>query len=108
MWKILATGFGRFSNVKRLLLALLLQAAHETLRLEETISASTLPGSQVDADAVALRLDVLVNRLVLLRTGEASEFINERPDLKRNVEDLEATLATIDKLVPGLPNPEIV
>jgi signal transduction histidine kinase/DNA-binding response OmpR family regulator len=142
MWKILATGFGRFSNVKRLLLALLLgflavaviansvlivnrqealgrvsrynltwllsQAAHETLRLEETISASALPGNLVDADAVALRLDVLVNRLVLLRTGEASEFINERPDLKRNVEELEATLATIDKLIPGLPNPDVV
>src|SRR4051812_30780916 len=142
MWKILAAGFGRFSNIKRLLLALLLgflavaviansvlivnrqealgrvsrynltwllsQAAHEVLRLEETISASGLPGANIDADAVALRLDVLVNRLVLLRTGEAAEFIAERPDLKRNVEELEATLATIDKLVPGLPNPEVV
>jgi signal transduction histidine kinase/DNA-binding response OmpR family regulator len=142
MWKLLAAGLGRFSNIKRLLLALLLgflavavvansvlivnrqealgrvsrynltwllsQAAHEVLRLEETISASVLPGANIDADAVALRLDVLVNRLVLLRTGEASEFINERPDLKRNVEDLEATLASIDKLVPGLPNPEVV
>ncbi|HYD06466.1 MAG TPA: ATP-binding protein [Reyranella sp.] len=142
MWKVLAAGFGRFSNIKRLLLALLLgflavaviansvlivnrqealgrvsrynltwllsQAAHEVLRLEETISASALPGANIDADAVALRLDVLVNRLVLLRTGEAAEFIAERPDLKRNVEELEATLATIDKLVPGLPNPEVV
>jgi signal transduction histidine kinase/CheY-like chemotaxis protein/HPt (histidine-containing phosphotransfer) domain-containing protein len=142
MWKVLAAGFGRFSNVKRLLLALLLgflavaviansvlivnrqealgrvsrynltwllsQAAHEVLRLEETISASSLPGNHIDADAVALRLDVLANRLVLLRTGEAAEFISERPDLKRNVEELEATLATIDKLIPGLPNPEVV
>ena len=142
MWKVLAAGFDRFSNVKRLLLALLLgflavaviansvlivnrqealgrvsrynltwllsQAAHEVLRLEETISASALPGANIDGDAVALRLDVLVNRLVLLRTGEASEFIAERPDLKRNVEDLEAALATIDKLIPGLPNPEVV
>ena len=37
---------------------LLSQAAHEVLRLEETISASALPGSPVDADKVALRLDV--------------------------------------------------
>ena len=142
MWKVLATGFDRFSNVKRLLLALLLgflavaviansvlivnrqdalgrvsrynlvwllsQAAHEVLRLEETISASALPGNHIDADAVALRLDVLANRLVLLRTGEAAEFISERPDLKRNVEELESTLASIDKLIPGLPNPEVV
>ena len=142
MWKILAAGLGRFSNVKRLLLALALgflavaviansvlivnrqealgrvsrynltwllsQAAHEVLRLEETISASALPGNHVDADAVALRLDVLVNRLVLLRTGEAAEFIAERPELKRNVEELEATLAAIDKMIAGLPNPDTV
>jgi len=142
MWKVLGAGLGRFSNVKRLLLALALgflavaviansvlivnrqealgrvsrynltwllsQAAHEVLRLEETISASALPGNNVDADAVALRLDVLVNRLVLLRTGEAAEFISDRPDLKRNVEELEATLATIDKMIAGLPNPDVV
>jgi len=142
MWKVLAAGLGRFSNVKRLLLALALgflavaviansvlivnrqealgrvsrynltwllsQAAHEVLRLEETISASALPGNHVDADAVALRLDVLVNRLVLLRTGEAADFIAERPDLKRNVEELEATLATVDKMIAGLPNPDTV
>jgi signal transduction histidine kinase/DNA-binding response OmpR family regulator len=142
MWKILAAGVDRFSNIKRLLLALALgflaiaviansvlivnrqealgrvsrynltwllsQAAHEVLRLEETISASALPGNQVDADAVALRLDVLVNRLNLLRTGEAADFIAERPDLKRNVEELEATLATIDKMIAGLPNPDTV
>ena len=142
MWKVLAAGVGRFSNVKRLLLALALgflavaviansvlivnrqealgrvsrynltwllsQAAHEVLRLQETISASALPGNHVDADAVALRLDVLLNRLVLLRTGEAAEFIAERPDLKRNVEELEATLAAIDKMIAGLPNPDTV
>jgi len=142
MWKVLAAGLGRFSNIKKLLLALALgflavaviansvlivnrqealgrvsrynltwllsQAAHEVLRLEETISASALPGNHVDADAVALRLDVLVNRLFLLRTGEAAEFIAERPELKRNVEELEATLATIDKMIAGLPNPDTV
>jgi signal transduction histidine kinase/DNA-binding response OmpR family regulator len=142
MWKVLGAGIGRFSNLKRLLLALALgflavaviansllivnrqealgrvsrynltwllsQAAHEVLRLEETISASALPGNNVDADAVALRLDVLVNRLVLLRTGEAAEFIAERPDLKRSVEDLEATLTTIDRMIAGLPNPDVI
>src|SRR3954465_13989371 len=109
MWKVLAAGLDPLSNVKRLLLALLLgflavavaansiiivkrqealgrvsrynltwllsQAAHEVLRLQEVVSASGLPGSRIDGDAVALRLDVLVNRLVLLRAGEAAEFI---------------------------------
>ena len=98
VWKVLAAGLGRFSNVKRLLLALALgflavaviansvlivnrqealgrvsrynltwllsQAAHEVLRLEETISASILPGNHIDADAVALRLDVVLFPMV--------------------------------------------
>ncbi len=85
---------------------LLSQAAHEVLRLQEVISASTLPGSHVDADAVALRVDVLANRMVLLRTGEAAEFISERPELQRSVEQLEASLPVIEKLVAQLPDPQ--
>ena len=85
---------------------LLSQAAHEVLRLQEVISASALPGSHVDADAVALRLDVLANRMVLLRTGEAAEFISERPELQRSVEQLEASLPVIEKLVAQLPDPQ--
>src|SRR5262249_37102990 len=80
---------------------LMSQAAHEVLRLQETISASALAGSKIDADDVALRMDVLMNRLVLLRTGEAAEFLAERPDLKRGVDELETSLATLEKLVPG-------
>ena len=86
---------------------LLSQAAHEVLRLEETISAAALPGSRVDADAVALRVDVLANRMVLLRTGEAAEFISERPELQRSVEELEASLPVIEKLVTQLPDPQV-
>src|SRR6476646_1411040 len=119
MWKILATGFGRFSNVKRLLLALLLGflavavIANSVLIVNRQealgrVSRYNLTWLLSQAAHETLRLEELVNRLVLLRTGEASEFINERPDLKRNVEELEATLATIDKLIPGLPNPDVV
>src|SRR6516162_8836677 len=46
---------------------LLSQAAHEVLRLEESVSASALPGGLSDADDVALRRDVVLNRLVLLQ-----------------------------------------
>src|SRR4026209_2560954 len=46
------------------------QAAHEVLRLEEVISASTLAGRQVDRDAVALRLGVVANRPGVSRTRD--------------------------------------
>jgi len=86
---------------------LMSQAAHEVLRLEEVVSAAALPGSRVDADAVGLRVDVLANRMVLLRTGEAAEFLSERPELQRSVEELEATLPVIEKLAPQLPDPQV-
>src|SRR5260370_40588676 len=86
---------------------LLSQAAHEVLRLQEVISASVLPGNHIDADAVALRVDVLANRMVLLRTGEAAEFLSERPELRRSVDDLEANVPVIEKLVDQLPDPQV-
>src|SRR5258707_9559839 len=113
MWKVLAAGFGRFSDVKRLLLALLLgflavaviansvlivnrqealgrvsrynltwllsQAAHEVLRLEDTISASALAGANIDADPDALRPAAPVNRPRLLRTGDAPGVLAQPP-----------------------------
>lgn len=86
---------------------LLSQAAHESLRLQETIAAAALPGSQIDADDVMLRLDVLSNRLTLLQKGEAADFIVARPDLKVTVVALSSALATVETLVKGLPDPQI-
>jgi signal transduction histidine kinase/CheY-like chemotaxis protein/HPt (histidine-containing phosphotransfer) domain-containing protein len=86
---------------------LLSQAAHEVVRLQDIIATSALPDSPIDSDAVALRLDVVLNRLVLLRTGEAAEFLDQRPDLKRAVDDLETALKTVERLSPQLPDPKI-
>ncbi len=86
---------------------LLSQAAHEVLRLQEVISASTLPDSPVDADAVSLRLDVVANRLTLLRSGEAADFLDRRPDLKQSVEELKTTLARVQALSSKLPDPKV-
>jgi signal transduction histidine kinase/CheY-like chemotaxis protein/HPt (histidine-containing phosphotransfer) domain-containing protein len=86
---------------------LLSQAAHEVLRLEESVSASALPGGLSDADDVALRRDVVLNRLVLLQTGEAGEFLAARPDLKRGVDELASALKTIEGLTGNLPDPKV-
>ena len=86
---------------------LMSQAAHETLRLQETIDAAALPGSDIDADDVTLRLDVLTNRLALLQKGEAADFVGERPDLKAIVAELSTSMATLEILVSGLPDPKV-
>jgi len=87
---------------------LMSQGANETLRLLEAVSASAVPGSGVDTDDVALRLDVLANRLSLLKLGEAAEFIQSRPDLVETVALLERTLRTIAPLIEVLPSLDAV
>ncbi|HYC64082.1 MAG TPA: ATP-binding protein [Reyranellaceae bacterium] len=86
---------------------LLSQAAHESLRLQEVISAAALPGSDVDADDVGLRFDVVSNRLTLLRKGEAAEFIVTRPELKEAVDGLASALAKIEPLIEKLPDAKV-
>jgi PAS domain S-box-containing protein len=83
---------------------LLSQAAHESLRLQEVISAASIPGSDVDADDVGLRLDVVSNRLTLLRKGEAADFISSRPELKATVEMLSERLNKVEALSEKLPD----
>lgn len=86
---------------------LMSQAAHESLRLQEIIGAAALPGSKVDGDDVALRFDVLSNRVNLLHKGEAAEFIQMRPDLKAIVSDLSRDLESVGKLIGELPDPGV-
>lgn len=85
---------------------LMSQGANETLRLLETVSASAVPGSGADADDVDLRLNVLANRLSLLKRGEAADFIQSRPDLVETVALLERTLTEITPLIAALPSAE--
>ena len=83
------------------------QAAQETLRLQETIVAAALPRSTVDADDVALRLDVLRNRLGLLRSGEVGDFIRAQPGLEAKVDALGAAIAAVERQIVASVTPEV-
>ena len=83
------------------------QAAQDALRLQETIVAAALPGSTVDIDDVALRLDVLRNRLSLLRSGEVGDFIRSQPGLGAKVDALAAAITTVESQVAAQPTPEL-
>src|SRR5215510_5295946 len=88
--------FGRFRGLKRMLL----------------LSALSFIAIAVVANSVVIvqRQEALgrVSRYNLTwLMSEAAEFLAERPDLKRGVDELETALATIEKLVPGLPDPQV-
>ena len=78
-----------------------------SLRLQEVISAAAIPGAQVDADDVGLRLDVVSNRLSLLRKGEAADFINSRADLRTTVDVLADSMAKVEALAEKLPDAKV-
>ena len=87
---------------------LMSQGASETLRLLEAVSASAVPGTSVTQEDVDLRYSVLINRLNLLRVGEAAEFIRSRPELVATVAELDRTLAALPPLIDALPAPSAV
>jgi signal transduction histidine kinase/CheY-like chemotaxis protein len=77
---------------------LLSQAATETVRVAEVVAAAAVPGSTIEHDDIAMRFDILENRLSLLQNGEAAEFIQARPDELATIADLGASLAAARSL----------
>jgi len=72
------------------------QAAHETLRLQESLAAHTLPNNLVSLEDVSLRLQILENRIGVLTQGEVGEFIRSNPDFLGTVTKLKELLPQID------------
>ncbi len=81
------------------------QGATELTRLEERVAMTAVPGSGVDADEVALRLDVLAGRVALLRTGEVEEFTRNDPSIGAIIDHLGAVVDQARPLVDDLDSP---
>jgi two-component system, cell cycle sensor histidine kinase PleC len=82
------------------------QAVNETLRLEQRAAAFRL--GKVGADEVALRLDILHNRLGLLRDGDVAAFTAHDPEQMAVIADLAAVLDELDPLIDMLDQPGTV
>ena len=78
------------------------QASTELVRFQERVVEFALPGGEVDQEEVQLRLDVLANRVTLLRSGEAGELIRADPVLAGIVAKLDHAIAEADGLLPAL------
>ncbi|MDQ2103277.1 sensor histidine kinase [Azospirillum isscasi] len=77
------------------------QTVGEVTRLEQRILASALPGTNVDAEEVQLRLDIVRNRIGVLGRGQASLFMDRYPQHRRTVTRLEEALSRVGVILAG-------
>jgi len=75
------------------------QAVVELAKLQQRIAAYMVPGSDVDRDEVQLRLDILANRVGLLRGGEMAELVAGNRELCTVIDDFAAAVEKAQPLV---------
>ncbi len=80
---------------------LISQAGLEVGRLEIAASAAALPDSDTDEDEVGLRLDIVANRVGLLRSGEVAEFVASSPEWGATVTALGNAVKKASGLLAG-------
>ncbi len=81
------------------------QAVAEFARLEARVAAAGIVGTQVDADEVQLRLDILGNRLQVIGDGEFEEYALQDPDNAHIRDELAATLERVQPMIEHLERP---
>lgn len=85
---------------------LLSQAGVEVARFQAAAAASAVPNSGVGAEDVQLWLDIVMNRVRLLNSGEVRDFFLISPDLANIKRDFEDTITAAQPLVDHIGNPE--
>jgi len=81
------------------------QALTEFNRLAFEVAAFTMPDGGVSQDDVQLRLDIMYNRLGILRRGDLREVGERKPEQKAAIDELETALGEIQSLVERLDQP---
>ena len=75
------------------------KAPTELLRFQERLRAYAAPGSGVDREEVLLRLDILNNRVRLMQSGEAAEFIERNLEHSATVQAFASLVVDLSKMV---------
>ena len=82
------------------------QASAQVVRFQERVAEYGLPGVDVDADEVKVRLDVLTNRVQVLTAGEGGELIGTDPALTEIVAKFAQAVIKADTLLGDLDKVE--
>ena len=75
------------------------QALSEIQSFERLIDAAAVPGARADADELMLRLDILFNRLEILKGGDFAHFLASKPQQGEAVDAFAQALTRIDALL---------
>jgi two-component system, cell cycle sensor histidine kinase PleC len=81
------------------------QALAELQQLQYRVAAFGFAGSPVGKDEVLLRLDILFNRLQVLRGSELAAFTDAQPEQKALVDGFAATLQELQLLIESIEEP---
>ena len=80
----------------------------ELLRLEVDVASYAVPGSGVNKDMVQLRLQILLNRIGLLKDGQVDAVLEREPVLRGVVDQLAQTSSHIQALAADIDRPSSV
>lgn len=84
------------------------QAAMEVARLQAAVGGYAATGGESARDAVELWIDLVANRIAVLRQGESGAFIRGNPELTAIVDQVAATIEASRALLPRIDDPDIV
>ena len=84
------------------------QAVNETLRFELRIADSVNHADAEHAEEIRTRLDILFNRLGILKEGMISAYIERYPDEKGAIDKLDSVLHEIEPLIGRIGQPGTV
>jgi diguanylate cyclase (GGDEF)-like protein len=82
------------------------KAVSEFLRLEQRLSEFGAPDSPVDRDEVALRYDIVVNRVKILTEGQFQIVVEPHPDQQSTLRRFQETIAAVEPLIQALERPD--
>jgi diguanylate cyclase (GGDEF)-like protein len=78
------------------------QAAMEVTRLQAAVGAFAIRDGEAERDAVRLWLDIILNRVTLLESGEVGDFARGSPELAAAVAEFKAVAAAAPPVVETL------
>jgi signal transduction histidine kinase len=83
------------------------QALTEFHRFEYRVAATAVPDAGADKDEIALRFEILQNRLGILSSGDLATFTDRHPEQKAVVDGLASALDAVETLVARIDDPGV-
>src|SRR4051812_4159208 len=84
------------------------QAVAGVRKLQQRVTAFSVPAAGIDKQEVELRFDILLNRIELLNDGEFQKFVNADPGRVMVIQQLRDALTTVEPVLKRIEEPGAV